>query len=252
MYCIIKVSYDRKVKDRINLSIKVFLMRMDKYGDTEDKIKENDLSNFSRVDRNQKVYQDIYMNNSYVSIDDLLDDATENVLEEDNQIEEKDYEEKNYNIDDYLSKARERLKPDEEKRNLDDEFRKQEDEISKLIEDIDKKNREDDFFEELLADDDSDTLIEGQVHKEEVLEITSYEEYSFDTNTNQVQLNKVLGNETIANLEIDELNSNEGFSDVVKGGYSKKKRRIIAIVFFVISFLLLVGVIVFIVLPRVL
>ena len=226
-------------------------MRMDKYNDVKEKIEDDVEPSYSRVNKNQRIYQDIYMNNSYVSIDDLLNDEEEIIPEDEVKEDSQVYEEKNYSIDDYLSKARERLKPDEEKRNLDEEFQKQEDEISKLIADIDEKNKEEDFFGELLSDN-SDTMIEGQLEKEEILEMsTTYEEYTFDTDTNNVELSKVLGNETIANLEIEELNNNDVFSDVVKSDYSKKKRRIIAVTFFIITLLLLIGVIIFIVLPRI-
>ena len=123
-------------------------------------------------------------------------------------------------------------------------------EISKLISSIDEKNEEEDFFGELKGDN-SDTMIDGQFMEEEILETTSYEEYTFDTTTNSVQLSKVLGNETIVNLEIAEAKNNEGFADIEKKGLSKKKKRNIAIAFFVITLLLLIGVIILVVLPKI-
>ena len=224
-------------------------MRMDRYSDDDTK-ESNETMNYSRVDKNQRMYDDIYMNNSYVSIDDIIKEKNEESKEE-LPSEEITYEEKNYDVDDYLQKARERFKPDDEKRNLDDEFLKGEDEISKLISSIDEKNDEEDFFGELKGDN-SDTMIDGQLTKEEILETTSYEEYTFDTTTNSVQLSKVLGNETIVNLEMAEAKNNEGFSDIVqKKGLSRKKKRYIAITFFIITLLLLIGVIILVVLPKI-
>ena len=224
-------------------------MRMDRYSDDDTK-ESNETMNYSRVDKNQRMYDDIYMNNSYVSIDDIIKEKSEESKEE-LPSEEITYEEKNYDVDDYLQKARERFKPDDEKRNLDDEFLKGEDEISKLISSIDEKNDEEDFFGELKGDN-SDTMIDGQLTKEEILETTSYEEYTFDTTTNSVQLGKVLGNETIVNLEMAEAKNNEGFSDIVqKKGLSRKKKRYIAITFFIITLLLLIGVIILVVLPKI-
>ena len=223
-------------------------MRMDRYSD-EDTKEVEETKNYSRVDKNQRMYYDIYTNNSYVSIDDIIKEDNEE-QKEDTPKEVITYEEKNYDVNDYLLKARERFKPDDEKRNLDDEFLKDEDEISKLISSIDEKNEEEDFFG-VLKGDNSDTMIDGQLMEEEILETTSYEEYTFDTTTNSVQLSKVLGNETIVNLEMMEAKNNEGFADVERKGLSRKKKRNIAIIVFVITLLLLIGVIILVVLPKI-
>lgn len=224
-------------------------MRMDRYKDVDISKEEDKDTNYSRVNKNQNVYQDIYMNNSYISIDDLFDekkDTPDDVEEKKDYI---DYEEKNYDINEYLSKARERFQPDDEKRNLDEEFLKGEDEISKLISSIDEKNQEEDFFGNLISDN-SDTMIDGQLTKDEILETTSYEEYTFDTTTNSIQLSKVLGDETMVNLALEEEKNNEGFSDIEKNNISSKSKRKLAIIIFVLSLLLLIGVIIFIVLPK--
>ena len=225
-------------------------MRMDRYNDEDTKENENEASILSRVDKNQKIYDDIYMNNSYVSIDDILKNQNEEKEEDTKPKEVITYEEKNYDINDYLLKARERFKPDDEKRNLDEDFLKDEDEISKLISSIDEKNEEEDFFSELKSEN-ADTMIDGQLTEEEILETTSYEEYTFDTTTNTIQLSKVLGNETIVNLKLEEAKNNEGFADIEQKGLSKKKKRNIAIIFFVISLLLLISVIILVVLPKI-
>lgn len=225
-------------------------MRMDRYKDVDISKEEDKDTNYSRVNKNQNVYQDIYMNNSYISIDDLFDekkDTPDDVEEKKDYI---DYEEKNYDINEYLSKARERFQPDDEKRNLDEEFLKGEDEISKLISSIDEKNQEEDFFGNLISDN-SDTMIDGQLTKDEILETTSYEEYTFDTTTNSIQLSKVLGDETMVNLALEEEKNNEGFSDIEKNNISLKSKRKLAIIIFVLSLLLLIGVIIFIVLPKI-
>ena len=224
-------------------------MRMDRYNDDHTKEVE-DTKNYSRVDKNQRIYDDIYMNNSYVSIDDIIKEESVEKQEEDSLKEVMTYEEKNYDVNDYLQKARERFKPDDEKRNLDEDFLRVEDEISKLISSIDEKNEEEDFFGELKGDN-SDTMIDGQLIEDEVLETTSYEEYSFDTTTNSVQLSKVLGNETIVNLEKMEEKNNEGFSDIEKKGLSKKKKRNIAVIFFIVTLLLLISVIILVVIPKI-
>lgn len=224
-------------------------MRMDRYDDDNTKEVE-DTKNYSRVDKNQRIYDDIYMNNSYVSIDDIIKEESVEKQEEDSLKEVMTYEEKNYDVNDYLQKARERFKPDDEKRNLDEDFLRVEDEISKLISSIDEKNEEEDFFGELKGDN-SDTMIDGQLIEDEALETTSYEEYSFDTTTNSVQLSKVLGNETIVNLEKMEAKNNEGFSDIEKKGLSKKKKRNIAVIFFIVTLLLLISVIILVVIPKI-
>ena len=223
-------------------------MRMDRYDDKEKNVEE-ELPNYSRVNKNKDMYQDIYMNSSYVSIDDILEQPEKEINDEPDVKENIVFEEKNYSINDYLTKAHERIQPDEEKRNLDDDFLKNEDEISKLISSIDKKNDEEEFFGELIGNN-SDTMIDGQLTKEEILETTSYEEYTFDTTSNSVQLSKIIGNETILNLQIEEEKNREGFQDVVKDKYSKKKKRNIAITFFIITLILLIMVIVLVVLPK--
>lgn len=227
-------------------------MRMDRYSDIDtQKEEKSDNSNYSRVDKNRKIYDDIYKNNSYVSLDDFLDEDIEKQNEQTEKEEEIiDYEEKNYSVNDYLLKARERFKPDEEKRNLDDDFLKGEDKISKLIASIDEKDQNEDLFSDLIGDN-SETMIDGQLTKEEVLETTTYEEYTFDTTTNSVQLSKVLGNETITNLKLAEEKNNEGFQDIELFEISRKKKRFLAIAIFVITLLMLIGVVIFIVIPKI-
>ncbi len=213
-------------------------MRMDRYNNLDN----NEDETYSRTLRNQDMYQDIYMNNSIVDIDDYFNKKEEE--QEDNQ-EELTYEAKNYSVKDYLEKAHERQIPDAEKRKLDDTFKEEEDEISKLIASIDEKNEQEDFFSDLKGDNE-DTIIEGQVTKKEVEEL-SYEEYSFDTNTGNVVLDKVVGNETISNLSLEEDKTNDEFDDILKNKtISNKKKRRIALIFFLVTLLLLIGVVVYI------
>ena len=216
-------------------------MRMDKYNDNEEEKEEVPLK---RTVINQDIYDDIYMNNKYVDINNIFDSNEEKEKSQETEKEVINFEKKNYSIDDYLSKAHERLTPDSNVRNLDDkEFIKQEGEISKLIESINKEEQENDFFSDLIGNNE-DTMIEGQLQKEEVS--FTYEEFR-KTIYEEEKLNNVLGDETISNLELKEDEENHAFRDIVGNTISKKKKRKLSLIVFFITLIMLILVILIII-----
>ena len=217
-------------------------MRMDRY---DENLKNNVDQPLSRIEKNKEIYNNAYDNSAIVDIDNFFDNKEEENESFDdnlNEVSKITYEEKNYDIDDYLKKAHERITPDEDIRDLNNQdFKKQEDEISKLIASIDEQNDNDDFFSELIGDDEN-TIIEGQLETEEYSKTTLY------TNTVETKLEKVLGNETMTKLKLEEDEINNTFQDIFKTNKkSKRKKRKIAITIFSISLFALIAVILIII-----
>ena len=225
-------------------------MRMDRY-DEENPENERPLT---RMERHQTMYENAYDNRSVVDINNIFaeNENTEPQEEVKETKEERTYEEKNYDINDYLKKAHERIEPDKELRNINNqEFLNQEDEISRLIASIDEQRENDDFFSDLIGEDE-DTMIEGQITQEELTK-TTFEEFYADEVENKkednTKLEKALGDETISKLELDEENTNDAFKDILKTyGVSKKKKRYLAITIFSITLFMLIIVILIIIL----
>lgn len=156
------------------------MSRMDKY---EESNNENVV--LSREAKNQDMYKDVYLNNTFVDYDEInLNTNEEEVVVAETVTTV--YEEKNYDVNDYLRKAHENRVNDNVKRSLDDtdcevtKVREKEDEISKLIASIEEKENEQkqdvDFFGDLMPDDDNtiitdpvdETKLENVIPEEEI------------------------------------------------------------------------------------
>ncbi len=226
-------------------------MRMDRY--EEENTSEEVNRPLSRTERHQTLYDNAYDNSSVVDINNFFDiDEIEDAHEITNEVKEEIvYEEKNYDVNDYLKKAHERLTPDEDVRNLDNqEFLSQEDEISKLIASIDEQKESEDFFSELIGDDE-DTMVEGQLTEEEFTK-TTYEEFYANEFKKEApdstKLEKALTDETISKLELDEEDTNDAFKDILKNyGVSKRRKRNLAITIFAVTLFMLIVVILIII-----
>lgn len=148
----------------------ISVSRMDKY---EDEIQDEPI--LSRTRRNQDMYKDVYLNNTLIDMQKIVPNVLVEENEEVSVTPKVQYEEKSYDINDYLIKAHERRVDDNLKRSLDDtdcevsKVKDKQDEISKLIESIEQKEKEEDFFSDLLPDNE-DTVITDPIKEEEKLE----------------------------------------------------------------------------------
>lgn len=206
------------------------MSRMDKY---DENIETSDI--ISRQAKNQDMYKDVYLNNTFVDYGELNEQLNkkETIIEE--EIVTVTYEEKNYNVNDYLMKARENRVNDNVMRSLDNtdcevnKVKDKEDEISKLIDSIEKKEKESDFFSELLPDDDDNTVITDPVPSEKLDNVIDDE---------------ALYNYAMANSNIEE----KEFQDILEEKSLSKKNKLPLIIFFITLFLLIAVIIVILVL----
>lgn len=206
------------------------MSRMDKYEEVK-----KDEQVFSRTQRNQDMYKDVYLNNTFVDYGDVK--INEEEIEE--KVEEHVpvvYVEKNYDVNEYLRKAHENRVNDNVKRSLDNtdcevtRVNEKEDEISKLIASIEEREQEFDteFFGDLLPDD-GDTVVTDPV--------------------DETKLEKVIDKEELENYHEEKVDEGqEDFSDILD-----KKRsgniKLPMIVFCITAFLLVaVIVLIFVVL----
>ncbi len=179
--------------------------RMDRYTDEEIEETPQEEVVLSRVNRNQVMYDDVYFNRTRVDINNIIEGEEEEKapVKEEDPIEET-YEAKSYNVNEYLEKAHENKSPDNYKREIDDTaFREQEDEIRKLIDSINEREENEDFFKDLKGDDGSTTI--GARFKTDEFNDTIYdnlkEENSLAENT---ILNQVLGEKTVMDMKKEE------------------------------------------------
>lgn len=231
------------------------MSRMDKYIDEEREnepvVKEVVLS---RVSKNQIMYDDVYFNRTVVDIDSVIDGEKALNVEkepEDITMEEK-YEEKSYNVNEYLEKAHENKSPDNLKRDIDDTaFKEQEDEIRKLIASINEKEEEEDFFKDLKGDDEDTTI--GARFKTDEFNDRIYEtlkgENVIDENS---ILERVLGDKTVLNLEKEEDSKiDHTFEKIMLEDEAKsKKKKTLPVVIFSILLCILILVVVIILLVK--
>lgn len=233
-------------------------MRMDRYEDNLTKENNDDTLQLSRLERNKQMYDNAYDSSKVVDIKDYLSDKEVHDDYESNNDEPEIitvFEEKNYDVEEYLKKAHNNAKPDKNIRNLDNkEFKDQEDEISKLIASIDDQKENDEFFGDLLGEDE-DTIIEGQLTKEEITTTTYEEFYENEFNEKKkleidsTKLEKALGEETMAKLELDEEEINNTFQDIYKvRRISKRRKKLLAITIFSVTLFALIMVIIIIIL----
>ena len=131
--------------------------RMDKYEEPID-------TSLSRTKKNEILYKDVYLNNSLVDINNIMnEDYMEETEEQESvmEIETIKYTEKDYDINKYLQEKRLIRVKDNLPRSLDEEIKKSDDEISQLISKIEQKEKEEDLFNDLMPDDEYATVIEG-------------------------------------------------------------------------------------------
>ena len=182
------------------------MSRMDKYLD-EEEMNETPQEEvvLSRVNKNQVMYDDVYFNRTRVAVDEALDEeeVKETKHEEELPPVEEVYERKSYNVNEYLEKAHENKSPDNLKRDIDDTaFKEQEDEIRKLIDSINEKEENEDFFKDLKGDDDEKTV--GARYKTDEFNNSIYETIKGDKTRDNAILNRALGEETVLDLEKEE------------------------------------------------
>ena len=131
-------------------------MRMDRYEDENKKTDEKT----TRLNKNQDLYADVYLNNVYVDIDklnDVMNDDLDNKLEvkkqkEVNLSEYSTYEEKEYDI---VKLVEEAIKNKDEVPNQNYDFESKEEEIKNVIESINEKALEEEKAhedDELMSD----------------------------------------------------------------------------------------------------
>lgn len=230
------------------------MSRMDKYtefDETEEKQDESPV--LSRVSKNQIIYDDAYLNSKVVDIATVIDG--EEVIppkEENKEYLKEEYQEKSYDVNEYLSKAHENKKEDNLKREINNnEFREQEDEIRKLIASIDEKEDEEDFFTDLKGENE-DTMI-GAKFKTDEFNDSIYEtlvnEKFFDGNT---ILDHALSDNTVLNLEKDEDEKiDHTFEKIMKEDIiERKKSKKLPIIVFSMTVSILILVIIIILLVR--
>ncbi len=182
------------------------MSRMDKYLD-EEEMNETPQEEvvLSRVNKNQVMYDDVYFNRTRLAVDEALDEdeVKEEVKEEELPPVEEVYEKKSYNVNEYLEKAHENKSPDNLKRDIDDTaFKEQEDEIRKLIDSINEKEENEDFFKDLKGDDDEKTV--GARYKTDEFNNSIYETIKGDKTRDNAILNRALSDETVLDLEKEE------------------------------------------------
>ena len=232
------------------------MTRSDKYSDEYQEnsgASENKEVILSRVLKHQNMYDEVYMNNTVVDINNILsgeDDVKTNEIEEDIPVSEYVYEEKSYSVNDYLEKAHEKNTPDNANRNLNNtEFKEQEDEIRKLIDSINEKSEEEDFFKDLKGENE-DTMIGAKLKTDEFndsIYAALKSEKVIDENS---VLDHVLGDNTVLNLEKEEeAKLDHTFEEILKmDNKIRKKRKQLPVIIFSITLFILIAVIVIIIL----
>ena len=226
----------------------------DEYNEEEKTISQEEVV-LSRVNKHQKMYDELYMNNSIVDINNVLsyeeNEGKEEVKEEE-PTQKEVYEEKSYSVNDYLNKAHEKVSPDNAKRDINNqEFKEQEDEIRKLIDSINEKDENEDFFKDLKGDNE-DTMI-GAKFKTDEFNDSIYEnlkmEKLLDGNT---ILDHALSDNTVLNLEKEENNKlDHTFEEILKSDNRiRNKSKKLPIVIFSITLFILIVVIAIILIFR--
>ena len=204
-------------------------MRMDKYNEekTEDVIeeeKQEEKSEFSRTEKNDRIYKASYLNSSVIDIRNGVsnifgDEEEPEVIEE--EIPKEIYIKKNYDIDDYIEKAHENKENDNLMRSLVDtdydvnKVSEKQDEISKLIEKIEEKEQQEDFFHDLMPDD-SDTVITDPVESE-----------ILDTPIDETRLDTLIGDDTFisyAKEQEEKKQEEESFKDIIEPKHKLPKK----------------------------
>ena len=226
-------------------------MRMDRYNDLDEQedIKRENIV-LSRVNKNQPIYDDVYLNSKVVDINSVIGiDESENTKTISEEIEKQteEYHEKSYDVNDYLSKAHENKKEDNLKRDINNnEFKEQEDEIRRLIASINEKDDAEDFFSDLKGEND-DTMIGAKLQTDE-FDDSIYETLrSENLMSGNTILDHVLSDNTVLNLEKEEDDKiDHTFEEILKSDKieEKKKKRLPIVIFCITLFILIVVIVI--------
>ena len=230
------------------------MSRMDRYSElNEENEGENTvIPRLSRIDKNQRMYEDAYLNTSLVDINNIIEPEEDEEVSYQEIVSKKEetYEPKSYDINEYLERAHEKISPDDALRDINNnEFKEQEDEIRKLIASIEEKEEEEDFFSDLKGDND-DTMI-GAKFKTDEFDTNIYEtlknEDLIDGNT---ILDHALSDNTVIGLEENEEEKlDHTFEEIIKEDTkSKRKKNNLPVIIFCITLFILIVVIVIILL----
>ena len=233
------------------------MSRMDKYieyDETEEKQDESPV--LSRVNKNQKIYDDAYLNSKVVDINSVIDNEIgiipDKEIDDDTTYEKPLYEEKSYSVHEYLSKAHENKKEDNLKRNINsNEFKEQEDEIRKLIASIDEKEFDEDFFSDLKGENE-DTMIGAKFKTDEFNESIYDALKSENIIEGNTILDHALSDNTVLNLEKEEDEKvDHTFEKIMKDdSIIRRKSKKMPIIIFCITLVVLIIVIVLIILLK--
>ena len=228
------------------------LTRMERYSEEDKEKKEKD-SLLSREEKNQEVYDKAYLNSSIVDITNILplSENDEEIPHEEKIVEPIVYEEKSYDINDYIQKAHEKYISDDAKRDLNNqEFQNQEDEIRRLISQIEEKESSEDLFSDLRGDNE-DTLI-GAKMKTDDFDLKIYEILKEDEEAKKIGntvLNHAIGDKTIFDMQMEEEKKKDHTFDEIEDQDEKpKKKKKLPIIIFVISLSILIGIVLYILL----
>ena len=231
-------------------------MRMDKYRDDQEEetvveTEETSHDEFSRTEKNNRMYHESYLNSSVIDVSNgvssIFGDSNEESLVEE-EIPKEIYIEKNYDVDDYIEKAHENKENDNLMRSLVDtdydvnKVNEKQDEISKLIEKIEEKEQQEDFFSDLLPDNDANTAITDPV----------LEETSLDNDTiNETKLETIIGDDTFfdyAKKEEEKKREDESFKDIMEPKVKLPKK--LPLIAFIISAIILLVVVILIIVIK--
>lgn len=208
--------------------------RMDKYEESNDLI-------YSRTKKNEDLYKDVYLNNTLVDFNNIMDDEylDEEPKEEVIEFKTINYVEKDYDINKYLEEKRLMQKNDHLPRVLDEEIKKSDSEISELVLKIEQKEKEEDLFNDLMPDDLNTTIIEGN---------NELKNFVSDTVIDNYVMNKDM-DETNSFMDLDDTKIIEEKKEkkIKKNTKKKSKKNDLAIIMFCSIALVLVGVIIYIV-----
>ena len=231
------------------------MTRVDRYNDEyvdENNEKPQKEVSLSRVSKHQNMYDEIYMNTTFVDINNILDEeesseVVSNTMEIPKEVET--YEEKSYSVNEYLEKAHEKISPDNAKRDINnDEFREQEDEIRRLIDSINEKEEEEDFFKDLKGDNE-DTLVGAKLKTDEFND-SIYEALKMDSFAEDATiLDHVLSDKTVVDLEQEEEKKlDHTFEEIINSdNKSRRNSKKLPIIIFSITLFILIAVILIII-----
>ena len=235
------------------------MARMERYNDNQDN-GNNEKSNnvLSREIRNQELYDNAYLNSSLVDISNILAvDEEEDIITKQESTEEViQYEEKSYDVNDYLKKAHEKHTSDDAMRDLENqEFQSQEDEIRKLISAIEEKENDEDIFSDLRGDNE-DTLIGGKLKTDDfdtdIYNVLKEDEERLRKYGNTL-LDHAIGDTTILDAKLrEEEKIDHTFDEIEDQSENKKvkKKKKLPLIIFVTSLIILIIVIVLIILNK--